>query len=604
MRVGVCYAVNHFISTSCRIPLGKYSQEIKARVLAATDIVELVGSALELKPSGAGRFKALCPFHNEKTPSFSVSRDRQTFYCFGCEKGGDAISWVMEHEGLPFPEAMRKLADRAGIELPAPTERDSKEDYLRRQLIELGSFAAGFYSDLLKDPMKGGKGRQYLKTRLLKDETIKRFGLGFAPEGWSHLLDAARAKGFKEAVLDASGLAKRGERGSFYDTFRDRLMVPIRDVSGNIVAFGGRDLGGESQAKYINSSETVIYKKGRVLYGLYEARETLRHDKRAVLVEGYFDLMRCFDAGVCNVIASCGTALTSEQANLIRRYVPEVVVVFDGDAAGVRAALRGIAILTASGLTVRALTLPDNKDPDDYIRDAGVDAFRELVDSAQDFVTFYVRMNQSRLGTIEGRTDVAKEVFTIVQSLDDALRTDEYLKRTAKELQLDEWSVRREYQAQLQRRDAHGTIEKPAARPRTKFTLEDTDFIAALLSGDELRERVRRELTGVALKPGPFAEVLIAVLGSENGAVPGQFDGEDAYQLYAAASNRHVDSDTGLEIVEKRLTSLRREALLDEDAAVLEQMRDANRRGDIESETQLVTRRVGIRKEIDRLAPA
>ncbi|NUM56356.1 MAG: DNA primase [Candidatus Hydrogenedentes bacterium] len=584
--------------------MGKYSQEIKARVLAATDIVELIGSSLELKPSGAGRFKALCPFHHEKTPSFNVSRDRQRFHCFGCQKGGDAIHWVMEHDSLPFPEALRKLADRAGIELPAPSERDNKEDYLRRQLIELGSFAAGFYADLLKDPMKGGKGRNYLKTRHLKDETVKRFCLGFAPEGWSHLLDAARAKGFRDTVLDASGLVKRGERGSFYDTFRDRLMVPIRDVSGNVVAFGGRDLGGESQAKYINSSETAIYKKSRVLYGLYEAREALRQEKRAILVEGYFDLMRCFDSGISNVIASCGTALTTDQANLIRRYVPEVVVVFDGDAAGIKAALRGIAILTAAGITVRALTLPDGKDPDDYIRAEGVDAFRDRVDAAQDIVTFYVRMNEPRLGTIEGRTDVAKEVFTIVQSLDDAMRTDEYLKRLARELQLDEWSVRREYQSQLQRRDANGSIEKVSEKPRAKFTLDDTNFISALLTGDQLRDRVRKELTGIALKPGPFAEVLIAVLAEENGDALGRIDNEDAGQLYAAAANRHVDSETGLEIVEKRLTSIRREALLDEDANVLEQMREAKRRGDIAAEAQLATRRVGIRKEIDRLGAA
>lgn len=584
--------------------MAKYSQEIKSRVLAATDIVELIGSALELKPSGAGRFKALCPFHHEKTPSFNVSRDRQRFYCFGCQKGGDAINWVMEHDALPFPDAMRKLADRAGVELPAPSERDGKEDFLRRQLIELGSFAAGFYTDLLKEPMKGSKARTYLKTRHLKDDTVKRFGIGFAPDGWSNLLDAARAKGIRDAVLDASGLVKRGERGSFYDTFRDRLMVPIRDVSGNVVAFGGRDLGGESQAKYINSPETVIYKKSRVLYGLYEAREALRHEKRAILVEGYFDLMRCFDAGIHNVIASCGTALTTEQANLIRRYVPEVVIVYDGDSAGVNAALRATAILTAAGLTVRALALPDGKDPDDYIRDNGAEAFHNLVIAAPDFVTFYVRMNESRLNSIEGRTDVAKEVFTIVQSLDDAMRTDEYLKRLARELQLDEWSVRREYQNQLKRRDATNSIEKQPTKIRAKFTLEDTDFISALLSGDQLRDRVRHELTGKTLKPSPFAEVLIAVLGAGNGNILESVESEDGEQLYAAASNHHVDPETGLEIVEKRLTSLQREALLDEDAAVVEQMRDAKRRGDIATETQLVTRRVSIRREIDRLAPA
>lgn len=583
----------------------KFSSEIKARVLEGTDIVELIGASLELRPSGPGRFVALCPFHHEKTPSFSVSRDRQQFYCFGCEKGGDAITWLMEHEGLPFIEAMRKLADRAGIELPAPTERDNKEDFLRRKLLELSQFAAKFYVDCLKEPLKGSKARQYVKTRQLKDETIRKFGLGYAPDGWSNLLDAARAAGYRDAVLDASGLVKRGERGSFYDAFRNRLMVPIRDVSGNVVAFGGRDLSGQDVAKYINSPETAVYKKSRILYGLYEAREAMRHEKRVLLVEGYFDLMRCFDAGICNVVASCGTALTTEQANLIRRYVPEVVVVFDGDAAGVRAALRGIAILTAAGLTVRAMVLPDNKDPDDFIREQGVEPFRAMLESAQDIVTFYVRMNEARLGTIEGRTDVAREIFTLVQSLEDALRADEYLKRTAKELQLDEWSVRREYQNQLRRRESAATAPQAGAQTTAaaKTALDDMDFIAALMTDDALRARTREELNGVALKPGPLAEVLIAVLEGD-GAVTAPFESDGAAQLYAAAANRHVDAETREELVTKRLKSLKREALLDEDASVLEQMREAKRRGDSATEAMLATRRVGIRKEIDRLGAA
>ncbi|MDZ4860576.1 MAG: DNA primase [Candidatus Hydrogenedentes bacterium] len=583
--------------------MGKYSPEIKAQVLASTDIVELIGAALELKPSGGGRFLGLCPFHNEKTPSFNVSRDRQQFYCFGCEKGGDAISFLIEHEGLTFPEAMRKLADRAGITLPSPTDHDNKEDYLRRQLIELSSFAAGYFADMLKDPLKGGAARTYLKTRNLKPETHRRFGIGYAPDGWSSLLDAARVKGYRDAVLDASGLVKRGERGSFYDTFRNRLIVPIRDVSGNVVAFGGRDLAGDSQAKYINSPESMIYKKGRILYGLYEARDAMRKEKRALLVEGYFDLMRCFDEGVCNVIATCGTALTSEQAQLIRRYVPEVIVVFDGDAAGIRAALRGIAILTAAGLTVRAMTLPDGNDPDDYIRDAGVEAFQHLIDTAQDFVTFYVRMNEPRLSTIEGRTDVAREIFTIVQSLDDTLRTDEYLKRTARELQLDEWSVRREYETVLRRREAGRSVPKVELSSGPKFTLDDTDFIAYIITNDAARKRASQFLNGIFLKPGPLAQVLIAVLAGDATSITA-LDDDPSRQLFAAASNRHIEPEAGEELLEKRLKSLRKESLLDEDANVLAQMREAKQRGDTTAEAQLAFRRVGIRQEIDRLGAA
>ncbi|MCC6695889.1 MAG: DNA primase [Candidatus Hydrogenedentes bacterium] len=569
--------------------------------MSATDIVEIVGSFLELRPSGNGRYVALCPFHNEKTPSFHVSRDRQNFYCFGCEKGGDAIGFIREMEGLSFIESLRKLADRAGIQLPAMTEREGQDEYLRSRLIELGALAARFYSETLRDPLKGGKARQYLKTRTLADATVKKFGLGYAPDGYSSFLDAAKAEKFRERELDASGLVKRGERGGYYDTFRSRLMVPIRDVSGNIVAFGGRDLTGASPAKYINSPETVLYKKSRVLYGLHEARDALRKEKQAILVEGYFDLMRCFDAGICNVVATCGTALTTEQAALIRRYVPEVVVVYDGDAAGVRAALRGVAILTAAGLTVRALVLPGGKDPDDYIRDAGADAFRALVDSSLDFVTFYIRMNAERLGSIEGRTDVAKEVFTIVQGVDDLMRVDEYLKRAAHELDLDEWRLKREFEAQLRGRGTPAQApaeEKPATK---RVSQDDRDFLSVLLHSEPMRERAEKELKGIALKPGPFAEVLTAILAS----VQERFDDEAAASLYAAASNRHeTTADQAEVLVSRRIVSLKREALLLEEHDLEEAIRQAKRQNDTARETELVMRRIGIRKEIDGLGAA
>lgn len=581
--------------------MAKYSREIVTQVLAATDIVEIIGASLELKPSGTNRYVGLCPFHLEKTPSFHVSRDRQQFYCFGCEKGGDAIGFVREFEGLSFVEALRKLADRAHIQLPAMTEREDREEYLRARLIELGTFASRFFIEMLNNPLKGGKARQYLKTRNLKDDTVQRFGIGFAPDVWSDFRDAAREKGFTDRELDASGLVKRGERGT-YDVFRNRLMVPIRDVSGNICAFGGRDLSGESPAKYINSPETVLYKKSRLLYGLHEARDALRKEKYAILVEGYFDLMRCADSGVSNVVATCGTALTAEQAALIRRYVSEVVVVFDGDAAGVRAALRGIAILTAAGLTVRALVLPGGLDPDDYIQQHGVDAFRELVDGALDFVTFYVRMNGDRLATIEGRSDVAKEVFTIVQAIDDVMRVDEYLKRLASELGIDVWNVRREYDNQLRNRGPEPARRSEGDQKSPKrLNPDDCAFIAVLLNSEPLQEQVRKGLAGVSLKPGPLTLVLKSVLDGE----AGQFDDEEAAALYAAAVNRHeVLSEKTEALVSKRIISLKRQALLEEELSVERAIREAKQAQDLARETELSMRRIGIRKEIDGLGAA
>ncbi|MBI5091268.1 MAG: DNA primase [Candidatus Hydrogenedentes bacterium] len=584
----------------------KFSKDTVAEVLAANDIVDVIGASLELKPAGSGRFKALCPFHSEKTPSFHVNRDRQAFYCFGCEKGGDALGFIMNLEGLTFVEALRKLADRAGIRLPAANERDNRDDFVRTQLLEFGKFAAKFYKDTLNDPLRGGKGRTYLKTRTLTPETVARFGLGYAPEGWSNLTEAAQKAGFKDGLIEISGLARRGDRGGMYDFFRNRLMVPIRDASGNVVAFGGRDLGDDA-AKYINSPENPVYKKGRVLYGLHEGRDALRKEKRAILVEGYFDLLRCHDAGVCNVVATCGTALTPEQAGLIRRYVPEVVVVYDGDAAGIRAAMRGIAILVGAGLAVRALTLPDGNDPDDYVKAHGADAFQSLVENALDFVTFYAQMSADRAKTIEGRSDVAKEIFAILLGVSDELRRDEYLKRTARELRLNEWTVRSEFAKVLKQKDAHDSVQvQEPAGVRVTLSQDDCDFVAILLNSEPMRERVRKDLGVVALQPSPLAEVLTQLMGSAGISAGQDLESEDAQRLYwaAAASDREIPYDKAESLVDKRVRRLVRESLsleLGDTQAALEQ---AERQKDMPKAVELLTKKMAIKRRIEELGAA
>lgn len=583
----------------------KYSRDIVAEVLARCDIAELIGSYLELKPAGTGRLKACCPFHNEKTPSFTVSRDRQQFYCFGCQKHGDAISFLREYEGLTFMEALRKLADRGGVRLPALTEQDGKDEYRRTRLIELGKFAAAFFKAKLQDPLKGSLARQYLKTRALKPETVKRFALGYAPDGWSNLLDAARAEGFKDAVLEASGLAKRGDRGTLYDFFRNRLMVPIRDISGNVVAFGGRDLG-DGTPKYINSPENAIYKKGRVLYGLNEARNAMRQEKRAVFVEGYFDLMRCFDAGIENVVATCGTALTPEQATLVHRYVPEAIVIFDADPAGIRAALRGIGLLTNAGLTVRATVLPEGKDPDDYIKVHGADAFRELIDNALDFVTFYVRGNDTRLSTIEGRTAVAREIFTILTNVNDELRREEYLKHAAGELRLNPWTCREEF-AKFVREQRTPSPQSDNAQPKPSpgMPRDDVDFIAALLGHSPLLDHTKTQLASVPLDNGPVAEVLQALFTAEGGDIAQQLEGEPARALYAAAATTDTASpDNREELVRQRVIRLKKDALIAEGERIQQALRNAERANDQSLTLKLLSQKVDISKKIDTVGVA
>lgn len=578
----------------------KYSRDIVAEVLAANDIADIVGATLELKPAGSGRLKASCPFHHEKTPSFTVNRQRQIYHCFGCGKGGDAISYLIELEGLSFGEALRKLADRAGIRLPVSTERDNQADQLRSKVLEFNKFASAHFRELLAHPMRGSVGRQYLKSRQLKEETTRRFSLGFAPEGWSNLLDAARAQGFQDQVLEAAGLFKRGDAGRLYDFFRNRLIFPIEDVSGNVVAFGGRDLG-DSPAKYINSPETAVYRKSRVLYGLSKAREAFRREDFAILVEGYIDLLRCFDAGIENVVATCGTALTQEQASLIRRYVPEVVIVYDGDGAGIAAALKATSILSAAGLTVRAMALPNNQDPDDFIRAEGGDAFRALLKDAPDFVAFYIRMSESRTATIEGRSAVAQELFAILQGLDDELRIDQYLKRIARELGLTEWACQGEFNA-LRRGAARKPVLRVLEKPAHKaFNRDDCDFITVLLNQEDALERTRESLRGVPLGMGPLEQILVKLLASPNGALLRDFEDAEAQRLFAEAANGDVTGIKDIEkLVAKQTDRLGKDALRTRVDALSQAIHEAQRSKDHARMMELVAQKAALDKQSKR----
>jgi len=588
------------INEATDTPLQKYPREIIADVLAANDIVDIIGAAVELKAAGPARFKARCPFHNERTPSFTVSRDRQQYHCFGCGKHGNTIGFLCEHEGLSFTEALRKLADRAGIRLPAATEADNREEFLRSQLIEFGKFAARFFQDALAEPLKGSQCRQYLKGRTLKPETVKQFAVGYAPDDFS-LLDKAKEAGFRENVLEASGLARRGERGGLYSFFRNRLMVPIRDVSGNTVAFGGRVLG-DGTPKYINSPENALYRKSRVLYGLYEAREAMKSEKYAILVEGYFDLLRCFDAGVCNVVAPCGTALTSEQAALIRRYVPEVVVTFDADAAGVRAALRGIGVLTNAGLTVRALTLPDGKDPDDYIGNHGAEAFRELIRHAQDVISFYVRMSAERTTTIEGRTEVAREIFQILTGLDDEMRRDAYLEATAHALRLDKYACAQEYRKYKAEQAGRVVFRAEPKVVAPVFNQDDLAFLAAVLSSEMLLLQAKKELEGIPLPVTALGEVLAVLFESNGPDAALRLESDAAQALYAAASTApEQPAEKTVELVTARVISLRREALLGEEARLTREVRDAEL-DDPARARELLMEKLAILRQLERLA--
>jgi len=349
--------------------------DIVARVREASDIVEVISRFLPLKKQGK-RYVALCPFHSEKAPSFSVSPDKQLYYCFGCQAGGNVISFLMAHEKMEFTEAVKYLADSAGIKIPEKRETQ-KETERKAELWQANNLALDYFSRCLRNERVGKPARSYLAKRGITDETIKAFGIGYAADRWDGLIKFAKSKGFDLKILEEAHLLQRSEKsGDLFDFFRGRLIFPIHAISGKILGFGGRASKEEQQPKYLNSPESPIYQKRTVLYGLYHAKDNIEKKRAAILVEGYTDLVSLYQGGFENVAAVSGTAFTLEQARLLSRFADEVFVLFDSDQAGSSAALRSVEHLFAAGLEVKLIALPAGEDPDSLIRGRGPKAQR------------------------------------------------------------------------------------------------------------------------------------------------------------------------------------------------------------------------------------
>lgn len=410
----------------------RLDDELKERVRAASDILDVVEQCVPLKRAGTN-FKACCPFHEEKTPSFNVNPARQFWHCFGCGAGGDVFEFVMQHHGMSFPEALRYLAQRAGIALPARNDAPRAEVGRDEMLAVYARYAAWYRDQLLRQPV-GELARAYLKARGIHVDAAKEFGLGFAPDEWAAARDALADLDAKH--VQAAGLAKPRADGSLYDLFRNRIIIPIHGPAGDIVAFGGRTLG-EDPAKYINSPETPVYHKGGQLFNLYRARRDIRRAGRVILVEGYFDAVRLAGAGFPETVATCGTALTPQQATLLTRHTDRVVVAYDGDAAGCAAAERAAALLLAAGLDVGFVTVPGEQDPDDYLRDHGSEAFGTLVNGARDFVDFLLRDTDCASGLdIEARVAYADRLSELVAHITHPTRRKLYREKIAGRLGL------------------------------------------------------------------------------------------------------------------------------------------------------------------------
>lgn len=495
--------------------MNRIPEEVITAVLSHTNIVDVVSKHVHLTKQGK-YMRGLCPFHSEKTPSFTVTPEKQIFHCYGCGKGGGVFKFVMEIEGVSFPEAVRMLAEDAGIPITwelRPRERDEHAEE-KQQLYNAHELASRWFHHVLMSTEQGRPALEYLRSRGFSDKLISTFQIGYAPQMWDALTTFLQKREFALPLMEKGGLvAFHEERNQYYDRFRDRIMFPLHDEQGRIVGFAGRAIG-DIQPKYLNTSETPIFHKSRLLYQFHEAKSTIRKNNQIVLFEGYVDLIKAWEAGVHNGVASMGTALTEEHVKLIRRYASRVVICYDGDDAGVEAAYKSLLLLERAGLAVNVVMLPDRMDPDEYITKYGGERFRhEVMHGAMSAVRFkllYLKRNFS-LHSEDGKLRYIRSALRIVAALRSPVEREYYLKELAEEYNFSLDTLKQELYALLrssQKLPPNGDnigkpwnngmnnrreeVTRPALRPA--YYNAERNLLAAMLQDAEIAHLVQERL--------------------------------------------------------------------------------------------------------------
>ena len=472
----------------------RYPQTFIDDLKRQTDIVRVIKDYVQLKKKGAN-WMACCPFHKEKTPSFSVSPSKEIFYCFGCHKGGSVFTFVMEIERVAFPEAIKIIAEKSGVPLPKLID-DSRFEAKRQEsdeVIQLNKWALEWWEQQLDgNNTEARAAREYLTQREITNETLKTFRLGFAPDSWDALSSYLKRKGATQLQIERSGLVVKKEEGGYYDRFRGRLMFPVMDVQGRPIAFGGRTLKNED-AKYINSPETAAYIKGRHLFGLNLSRDEIRRQNFAILVEGFLDLIVPYQFGIRNVVASLGTALTSEQAKLLTRFARKVVVNYDGDRPGVQAAKKAIEILLAEDLEVKVLILPDNADPDEFIRKQGTSEYQRRRGEAQPHLQFVIdqAVRDRKLTNPADKEAAIEDVLPSIRAVRSHIQKREYFDIAMDSLRVSDQTLKRQLWQSIRTRDVvqqgePQLFKRKAANP----TIAERRLLEFLLSAEEIRKSI------------------------------------------------------------------------------------------------------------------
>jgi len=471
--------------------------EIIDTVLDRNDIVEVISNYIQLKRAGQN-FKVCCPFHEEKTPSFVVSPAKQIYHCFGCGAGGNAISFLMKHEKMEFPEAIKLLADKVNIRLPQASQRDTKENTLREKLYSANNLASIFYQKSLASA-SGKNAYKYLAGRGIDERMIKLFRLGLAEDAWQSLMNHATSNGISEDILEKAGLIlKNANTRNTYDRFRNRLMIPIFDLRNHMLGFGARSLD-NSLPKYMNSPETYIYTKGKNLYGLNTAKESIRKQDYVIIVEGYFDLILPYQHGIQNVVATLGTALTIDQINALKRFTKNVIMIYDSDKAGEAAMLRGLDLLIANDMNVRMAILPKGNDPDSFVRKVGREGFMEVLKKSKDLFDYKLSILVSKFqkGEPRGKARIVEEMLPTLSRIKNTVLQSEYLKKMAEALSLDEEAIRSELK-KLNKQGYTAITEIPKASykresKKSEYPAETT-LLGIVLEDIDLMKKLEKEL--------------------------------------------------------------------------------------------------------------
>ena len=546
--------------------MARVPEETIERIRNTADIYDVVAQYVDLKKRGRNFF-GLCPFHSEKTPSFSVAPDKQIYHCFGCGAGGNVFSFIVEHEKISFIEAVKQLGHKYGIQVDYQSGPSNK---IFSSLYELHDIAVKLYHNILFSE-KGKAALEYLHNRGLNDDTIKTYHIGFAPDSWDTLSNTIKTSSFKDNVYEKTGLFIKTDRG-WRDRFRSRIMFPIYHQSGKAIAFGGRIFNNDDPAKYLNSPETPLYRKSEVFYGLHKTRDSIRKFSTAVLVEGYTDFLQLVQLGIPNVVALSGTALGNNHASQIRKFASKVYLAYDGDDAGINATLRAGYVLFQAGVEPLVIPMPNDKDPDDWVREEGVSAFQEAMGSSMPLLLFHLHKRDVKNLSGTDRSRIVKEILKEISLINDGIIRDDLLKSLSQELQLDEVEVYRLFNSQTGMKkinvdsDKYSAKTQPFTNAMQKAQLEIIRAIA--FNFDEVYPSMKNKID-FQIFDEPILQKIGLFLIKDNkpkdlSAIIDQFENMDEKRLVSEILFDDVSSDDPQLIISECIATIKGKLIKDQ----------------------------------------